>query len=282
MLEKFTVIRKYIAGIEDRTLVNFMLGYCSISVDSSLDPPRSPARCIRAHLSDLYGMGTRCQHRGLPPPSLTDPSGSGSRLAQAEVMKAAQGTLSGLAKGEGRVLAGSGAKSGRALDVAGDLAKKYGGKASDYQGVPSKVIAEGSNGAKVEVHAFRNVETGRIYDPKNKSAGRAMKKEEALSAFLQEMRQNIPKNAVDLRVASDSVISKLIKLGFEYPHDLIDNFVYIESSIERIMHDNADDLIKLNNKCIESYNFHIESFAISLADLQSFVERNRQKAGRHG
>ena len=94
-----------------------------------------------------------------------------TRLAEREIVKAAQGTLSGLAKGEGRVFAGNGAQSGRALDVAGDLAKKYGGKAGDYQGVSSKVIAEGSNGAKVEVHAFRNVETGRIYDPKIKVQG---------------------------------------------------------------------------------------------------------------
>jgi RHS repeat-associated protein len=94
-----------------------------------------------------------------------------TRLAENAVVKAANATLSGLAKGEGRVFAGNGAQSGRALDIAGDLAKKYGGKASDYQGVSSKVIAESSNGAKVEVHAFRNVETGRIYDPKIKVQG---------------------------------------------------------------------------------------------------------------
>ncbi len=102
-----------------------------------------------------------------------------------------------------------------------------------------------------------------------------MKNEEVFSAFLQEIRQNAPENAVDLRTSADRIISKWINLGFEYPHDLMDNFVYIESSIERIIHDNADDLGKLSNRCIESYNFHIESFAASLADLQSFVERNR-------
>ena len=92
-----------------------------------------------------------------------------TRLAENAVLKAAQGTLSGLAKGEGRIFAGNGSKT--ILREADSLAAKYGGKASDYQAVSSKVIAETSNGAKVEVHAFRNVETGRIYDPKIKVQG---------------------------------------------------------------------------------------------------------------
>ncbi len=96
-------------------------------------------------------------------------SAGSTRLAQAEVMKAAQGTLSGLAKGEGRAIAGSGSKD--ALREAGSLAKKYGGEAGDYQKVASRTIAESSNGAKVEVHAYRNVETGRIYEPKIKVQG---------------------------------------------------------------------------------------------------------------
>ena len=84
-------------------------------------------------------------------------------------MKAAQGTLSGLAKGEGRVIAGNGSKEG--LREGGNLAKKYGGEASDYQKVSSKTIAESSNGAKVEVHAYRNADTGQIFDRKIKVQG---------------------------------------------------------------------------------------------------------------
>lgn len=92
-----------------------------------------------------------------------------TRLAEREIVKAAQGTLSALAKGEGRAIAGSGSKD--ALREAGNLAKKYGGEAADYQKVSSRTIAESSNGAKVEVHAYRNVETGRIYEPKIKVQG---------------------------------------------------------------------------------------------------------------
>lgn len=92
-----------------------------------------------------------------------------TRLAQQEVLKAGEATLSGLAKGEGRAIAGNGAKD--TLREAGSLAKKYGGEASDYQKVSSRTIAVSSNGAKVEVHAYRNVETGRIYEPKIKVQG---------------------------------------------------------------------------------------------------------------
>jgi hypothetical protein len=77
--------------------------------------------------------------------------------------------LSGLAKGEGRVIAGSGSKE--SLRAGESLAKRYGGEASDYQKVSSGTIAESSNGAKVEVHAYRNAETGRIYEPKIKVQG---------------------------------------------------------------------------------------------------------------
>lgn len=97
-------------------------------------------------------------------------------------------------------------------------------------------------------------------------------KEELLSAFLQETVKNIPKDAVDLRAAADSIISKWINLKFEYPHQLMDNFVYIESSIERIIYENANNPIKLKSKCKESYDFHIDSFLASLAELQSFID----------
>jgi hypothetical protein len=102
-----------------------------------------------------------------------------------------------------------------------------------------------------------------------------MTKEEALSEFLQEISQNIPTNAVELRACSDSIISKWINLKFEYPHQLIDNFVYIESSIERIIYEYTSKPIKLDSKCRESYDFHISSFIASLAELQAFIEGHR-------
>ena len=92
-----------------------------------------------------------------------------TRLAENAVMKAANATLSGLAKGEGKVFAGNG--SNVALREGENLAKQFGGKAGDYQAVSSKVIAESSNGATVQVHAFRNVETGQIFRPKIKVQG---------------------------------------------------------------------------------------------------------------
>jgi hypothetical protein len=92
-----------------------------------------------------------------------------TRMAGREILKAARGTLAGLARGEGRAFAGNGTKV--ALREAENLAKQFGGKAGDYQAVSSKVIAEASNGAKVEVHAFRNAETGQIYSPKIKVQG---------------------------------------------------------------------------------------------------------------
>lgn len=92
-----------------------------------------------------------------------------ARLAESAVLKAANSTFSGLSKGEGRVFAGNGSKA--ALREGEGLAKQFGGKAGDYQAVSSKVIAESSNGAKVEVHAFRKVETGQIFKPKIKVQG---------------------------------------------------------------------------------------------------------------
>jgi RHS repeat-associated protein len=96
-------------------------------------------------------------------------SAASTRLAENAVVRAANATLSGLAKGEGRVIAGSGSKE--SLRAGENLAKKYGGEAADYQKVSSGTIAQSSNGAKVEVHAYRNAETGRIYEPKIKVQG---------------------------------------------------------------------------------------------------------------
>jgi uncharacterized protein RhaS with RHS repeats len=89
-----------------------------------------------------------------------------TRLAESAVLKAANATLPGLAKGEGRIIAGNGSK--HTLRDAENLAKKYGGEAGDYQKVSSGTIAQASNGAKIEVHAYRNVETGKIVEPKVK------------------------------------------------------------------------------------------------------------------
>jgi hypothetical protein len=99
-----------------------------------------------------------------------------------------------------------------------------------------------------------------------------MTKEEMLSAFLQEISQSIPTNAVELRACSASIISKWINLKFEYPHDMLDPFVAFESCIEDTIEGNANDPVKLEHECKEDYAFYISPFIAALAELQSFVD----------
>jgi hypothetical protein len=102
-----------------------------------------------------------------------------------------------------------------------------------------------------------------------------MTKEGIISGFLQEISQNIPKNAVELRACTDSIISKWINLKFEYPHDMIDPFVAFESCIEDTIYDNAKNPVKLEDECQKDYDFYIGPFIAALAELQSFVEGHR-------
>jgi hypothetical protein len=102
-----------------------------------------------------------------------------------------------------------------------------------------------------------------------------MTKEEMLSAFLKQISQNIPTNAVELRACSDSIISKWINLKFEYPHDIIESFVAFESCIEDTIEGNANDPVKLEHECKEDYAFYINPFIAALVELQSFVEGHR-------
>ena len=102
-----------------------------------------------------------------------------------------------------------------------------------------------------------------------------MTKEDFMYEFLQGISLNTPQNAVELRKASENIISKWINLKFEYPHKLIDNFVYIESSIERLIEEKINDPAKSTREYTKRYNFHIESFIESLLELRSFVEECR-------
>lgn len=71
-------------------------------------------------------------------------------------------SIKGLGAGEGRVIAGAGAKAEfRGAEAA---AKKYGGEAADYSKVSASRLTE--SGDRVSVHAVRNEVTGKIYDPK--------------------------------------------------------------------------------------------------------------------
>ncbi len=70
--------------------------------------------------------------------------------------------LRGLAAGEGRVIAGAGAKAEfRGAEAA---AQKYGGEAGDYAKVSVSRVTE--SGDRVSVHAIRNEATGKVYDQK--------------------------------------------------------------------------------------------------------------------
>ncbi|NJS14961.1 MAG: hypothetical protein HC788_10535 [Sphingopyxis sp.] len=70
--------------------------------------------------------------------------------------------LKGLAAGEGRVIAGAGAKAEfRGAEAA---AKKYGGEAADYSKVSVSRVTE--SGDRVSVHAIRNEVTGKVYEQK--------------------------------------------------------------------------------------------------------------------
>lgn len=98
-----------------------------------------------------------------------------------------------------------------------------------------------------------------------------MTKEDVISDFLREISLNIPQNALELRHISEKIISKWINLKFEYPHEMLDPFVYIESSIEDSIESHANNPVKLENECKEAYAFHIGPFIVSLVELQSFV-----------
>jgi hypothetical protein len=106
-----------------------------------------------------------------------------------------------------------------------------------------------------------------------------MTKEDIVYKLLKEILLNIPQNVTDLRDAADKIISYWVNLKFEYPHDLIDNFVYIESSIERLIDDNITDPTKLNEQYTTRYDFHIKPFIESVKELKLFIESERAGSG---
>lgn len=80
------------------------------------------------------------------------------------------------------------------------------------------------------------------------------------SQYLSDIALNAPKDAVALRSASAQVIAKWIKCGSDYPNDLIDTFVYTESSIENSIVDNSNNAVALQKECSGAYEFHIQNF----------------------
>ena len=77
---------------------------------------------------------------------------------------ASEGQMADLASGRGIPTHGAG--TDKPLAAAERLAAEYGGKATDYQKVSSNAYTA-ADGSHVETHAFRNVETGEVIEPKS-------------------------------------------------------------------------------------------------------------------
>jgi RHS repeat-associated protein len=88
-----------------------------------------------------------------------------SRAVTVQRFAIARAGLRVLEHGGGKAIAGTGAKA--ELRQGERLAAKYGGEARDYAKVTTGATRT-SDGASVQVHAYRNIQTGRIYEPKLK------------------------------------------------------------------------------------------------------------------
>ncbi|HET6586917.1 MAG TPA: RHS repeat-associated core domain-containing protein [Oleiagrimonas sp.] len=73
--------------------------------------------------------------------------------------------LADLVSGGGKAMAGAGTKT--PIRDVGRLVKEYGGKASDWAKVTSQSRVA-SDGTRFETHAYRNVRTGELVEPKTK------------------------------------------------------------------------------------------------------------------
>lgn len=87
-----------------------------------------------------------------------------SRAATMQRFNFARSATASLEKGGGKIIAGPGASKGAVFRDAGKYAEKFGGKAEDYAKV--SVTGVTKSGERVSVHAVRNLETGKLHDPK--------------------------------------------------------------------------------------------------------------------
>jgi RHS repeat-associated protein len=92
-----------------------------------------------------------------------------TRLAQRALGDARKAAVADMREGGGKVIAGG--STGKPVDQADRLADQYGGKPSDYEKITSPEIARGSDGTSVQVHAYRNTQTGEIVEDKLKWQG---------------------------------------------------------------------------------------------------------------
>jgi RHS repeat-associated protein len=87
-----------------------------------------------------------------------------TRAAAFQRFSFSRAALGALEKGGGTIIAGPGAAKRAVFRDAALYAKRYGGEVGDY--VKVSVTRVTQSGERVSVHAVRNLETGRIYDPK--------------------------------------------------------------------------------------------------------------------
>lgn len=95
-----------------------------------------------------------------------------------------------------------------------------------------------------------------------------MEDKEEFLILLDEVSRDGVANAMQLRAASGKIISKWVNLKFQYPNEIIDRLVYIESSIEDSISNNLNDAVALENECAEAYKFHIDNFLQTLEQLR--------------
>lgn len=96
----------------------------------------------------------------------------GSAGAKA-LWSAARPAVQGLRQGGGRIIASGALPVGSKghFRHAAEFANRFGGSPSDYQKVATGTIATTAEGLKIEVHAVRNIDTGKLYDLKYKVQG---------------------------------------------------------------------------------------------------------------
>jgi len=102
-----------------------------------------------------------------------------------------------------------------------------------------------------------------------------MQKKDEFRLLLEGMSRDSITNAIELRSASAKIIKKWVNLKFDYPNEIIDRFIYIESSIEDSISNNLHDAVALENECSEAYKFHIENFLQALEQLRSAIESSK-------
>ena len=85
--------------------------------------------------------------------------------------------------------------------------------------------------------------------------------------FLSNVELDKISDAPSLRNASEKIIGKWIELKLQYPDDLIDRFVYIESSIDDTMFEVYKNQAERDSEYRDAFNFHYPRFVEAMKDV---------------